>query len=130
MMEMEEVILHSEADPEVSIIQEGHTEDIIIIWREVTVDSRGLEFKPDYQPEDQELYQGLPAEIKIDVSIVDNWNIPPKNVLRRTHLQRKCSIEMKGCLSTKDIPSFLKVIKKKNLWQQCITVLKLTVPSN
>ena len=85
-MEMEEVILHSEAEPEVSIIQEGHTEDMIIIWIEVTVDSRSLEFKPDHQPEDLELHQGLPAEIKIDVSVADNWVIPPKNVLRRTHL--------------------------------------------
>ena len=47
---------------EVTIIQAGHIEDKITIAIEVTVDSRDLV-----------LHQGLPADIKIDVSLAEIW---------------------------------------------------------
>ena len=40
MTETEEDILHSEADPKVTIIQEGHTEDKTVIEIDVTIDSK------------------------------------------------------------------------------------------
>ena len=76
------------------------------------------------------MHQGLQAEIKIDVSVVDNLVILPKNFLR-THVQAKCSRQKKEYLSTKDVPTFMKVIlkKMKKTKQQCVNVVKLTVTS-
>ena len=58
--------------------------------------------------------QDLQAEIKIDVSIAENLVILPKNFLRKTHLQAKCSVE-KEYLSTKDVLTFLKGSQKKKI---------------
>ena len=104
MMETDEGFLHSEADSEAIIIEEGPTED------KTTIE----------------------IESAIDVLIVENLVILPKSVLRSTNLQIKCSIEKEE--DTKGDPSYMKVIQKnkmmkKKLWQQCITVVKLTAPS-
>ena len=48
MIETEEGSLHCKRDPEITIIQEGHTEDKISIEKEVTVGSRGIEVNPDH----------------------------------------------------------------------------------
>ena len=70
----------------------------------MTVDSIGLEVSQDDQIEDPGLHQGLQTKIKMDFSTADNLVILPKNVLRKTHLQVKCSIQKKEYLSTKDAP--------------------------
>ena len=63
MIETEECSSH--ADPEVTVLQEGHREDKTIIEIKVTADNRGLEVNPDHLLEDLGLHQGLQAEIKI-----------------------------------------------------------------
>ena len=57
-------ILHSEADLEVMIVQEGCTKDKISMGTGVTIGNKGLEVNWDPQVEDLELYQGFPAEDK------------------------------------------------------------------
>ena len=89
MTETEESILHLEVDPEVTMVQQGHTEDKTTIHLEVTTDRKDLEVNPDL-----EFHQGF-QDIKIDVSLAANLIILAKNVLRRTHLQARCSIKMK-----------------------------------
>ena len=86
-IEIEEGILYLERDPEITIIQEGHTENNTTIEIEVKMDNNGSKANPDAQLEDLELHQGLQAEIKTAVSVRDNLVILPKNVLRRTLLQ-------------------------------------------
>ena len=46
MTKQKRFFFHSEVDPEVTIIQEGHTEENIIIEIKMTVDNRTLEFNP------------------------------------------------------------------------------------
>ena len=121
MLEIEEGVLHSEADSEVTIIEEDHThtEDKTAIEMKVTVDSRDLEVNPELQLEDLELHQGLPAEIKIDFSVADSLVILAKNDLKRTYLKIKCSIESKNtslqrCPHFYEGDSLKKKKKKKN----------------
>ena len=84
IIETEEGTPHSEADPEATIIQEGHTEDKAIIEIEVTVVNEGIKVSPDY-------WLGLPVKIKTDVSFSDSLVILPKIVPKRTLLQANCS---------------------------------------
>ena len=51
MIETEDRTIHPEADPEVIIIQEDHTEDKKTIVTEMTIDSRGLDINPYHQLE-------------------------------------------------------------------------------
>ena len=63
LIAIEEDTLHSEANPEIKIIQEVHTEDQIIAEMEVKPDNQGSKGNADCLPEDPEMHQGLPAEI-------------------------------------------------------------------
>ena len=89
-----EGIFHSQSDPEVTITQDGHTEDSKIIDIEVTGDNKGIEGSLDHQLEDLDLHEGVPKEMT-DVSVVDNLNIFPKPVPRKTTLQEKSRTEEK-----------------------------------
>ena len=130
MIETGEATLPLGVDLGVIVIQWSHTKDKKIIEIEVTVDSRGLEVNLGPQLEGLELYQGLSAETKIDASFADSLVTLPKNSMRRTHLQANCIIQKNAYPSTKDVPIFMKVIQKmKTLWQQCVMMQKLTVPS-
>ena len=71
VIETEGHILHSEADPKVIITQEDHAENKAWIEIKITIDSKGLEVYPDHNLKDLELHQGLPVEIKIDVSVAE-----------------------------------------------------------
>ena len=125
--------LHWEADPEVIIIQGDHAEDKKTIEIEVTLHSNGSEVNLDHQLKDLKLFQGLPKEIKIDVSGADSLFIFVKECPVKTHLQENCSIERSDYLSKKEVQALMKEIQQKRemkkLWQQCVTVVKLTVSS-
>ena len=58
----------------------------------MSIDIKGTK---DPTLDDIEFHQGIPVEIKTDVSVVENLVILPKNVLRRTLLQVKCNTEKK-----------------------------------
>ena len=91
MIETEEAIIHSEADPEVTIFQEDCTEDKITVEIEVTVDSKELEVKPDHQLKDLK----CSSRYKYKWFNYRQFSHFDKNVPRRTHIQAKCSIEKK-----------------------------------
>ena len=84
MMETEEDILHSEVDPDSR--RSDRRQDN---YRD-RGDNRQQRFRcqSHLQLEDLELHQGLLAELKTDVSVVDKLVILPKNVLRRRKVQR------------------------------------------
>ena len=74
MINTKEIIPHSELDPEVTIVQEGHTQDYTTREIEVTVDKRGSEVNSDHQLEDLELHQGYPTEIKKVFQLQTIWS--------------------------------------------------------
>ena len=115
MIETEESIFHSEADPEDTVTKQGHTEDKTIIEKEVTVDNKGSEVNPGHQLEGIELHQGLPIDIKTYLSVADSLVILQKNALRRIFLQPKCSIGKKELLSINDVPKCIKETQKKKV---------------
>ena len=89
MIETEDGILHTEGNPLVTIIKDVHKEGKTIIEIVMTVDSKGLEVNPYHQVEYLELHQGLPVEIRTDVSVADTLIILPGNVSRKILLQVK-----------------------------------------
>ena len=68
-IEIEENIFLVEANPEVIIIPEDHTEDEIITEIDVTADKQGSEVNLDALVGVLELHQGLPADIMTDVLV-------------------------------------------------------------
>ena len=95
IIEREEGIILSEADPDATVIKKGLTEEKANMQTEVTVDNKCSKANPDHQQEDMDLYQGLPVEINTDFSVADGWMILPKIILRRISFQKKSSTEKK-----------------------------------
>ena len=91
VIETEESIFHSQADQEVTVTHEGHTNVKSII--EVTADNNCTGINLYHQLENLELHQCLLAEIKIDVSVADSLVILPKIVMRRMFLQSRHNIK-------------------------------------
>ena len=89
MTEIEESIMHAEADPEAIINQEGHMGDKTTIEIEMTVDSNGSGVDPDHQLEHLELDQCHSAEISIDASVGDNLVMLPKKDTSSSKMQHR-----------------------------------------
>ena len=77
MIEKEEGILHLDADPEVTIIQEDHTEDKITKMIDGHNRQQRYKINPDHQLGYLEFHEGLPPEKKINVSVANSFVILP-----------------------------------------------------
>ena len=107
MIEREVGILHSVPGSELTITQEGHTEDKRIIKIDMTAENKDSEVNLGHHLEDLKLHQDLPAEIKTGVICkqLNIWSFgQPKIALRRTFLQSRYNIEKKEFLGIKDVP--------------------------
>ena len=63
---------------EVTIIQEGYTEDKTTIETEMSTYNKGSVVNADYLSKDLELHQYLPVEIMTDVQVVDSLLTLPR----------------------------------------------------
>ena len=66
---------------------------------EVTEDNKASKVDIDHQQE-VELPQGIPAEMKTNVSVADCLATVPKIIPKRTYLQSRHNIEKKEFIST------------------------------
>ena len=80
---------------------------------EITSDYQGSEVNVDSLPEDLEVHQDVPAEIMIDISVVDSLVILQKTCPEKDNSIVKVNTEKKEFLSAKDVPIFEKVVTEE-----------------